>query len=197
MSSGTAIVNEWEVAFGQVADVMKLLREGNRTPASVKPALQSIISDDIVVVQPKVTMQGDVKIYHVVASFNNAAEVIEATGCPVRWGFADGNMGKVPMVVQPVNQRMRIVIPGRVVYNRELPKLLPNLVSPIAALGFGFRFPNEQTERPLATVWRDAVGRFWYVYLGVYGRQRSVRVRQFEPDDYWGDHVGFLVGVGE
>lgn len=195
MSSGNVSErNEWEVAFGQVADVMKMVREGNRTPGSISSAMQAVIGDHIITVQPKVTMDGDTKIYHVVANFANATEAVNACDCPVKWGYADGKMGEVPMVVQPVNQRMRIVIPGRVVYNRELPELLPNLVSPIAALGFGFKFPELQRNQPIATVWRDAQGGFWCVYLSVDGDQRSVGVNQRGPGDGWGDDVGFLVG---
>jgi hypothetical protein len=196
MSNGKFIntPEEKAVLFDQFSKVMEVVREGNRPAEAVSRALQAAIRDDNIVIQPKVETSGDVKIYHVIANFANATEAIEACDCPLKWGFADGRMAKVPMVVQPVNQRMRIVVPRRVVYNRELPTFLPNLVSPIAALGFGFKFPKEQVERPIGTVWRDATGRFWCVYLRVDCGQRGVSVGQVDPDGYWVGNCGFLVG---
>jgi hypothetical protein len=196
MSNGKFVCTPQEkaVLFDQFSRVMEDVREGIRPAEVVSRALQAAIGDDNIIVQPKVEMAGDVKIYHVVANFANATEAIKACDCPLTWGFADGRMAEVPMAVQPVDQRMRIVVPGRVVYTRELPELLPKLVSPIAALGFGFKFPKEQIERPIVTVWRDAVGRFWCVCLGIFGDQRDVRVDQSGPGDGWGGSCGFLVG---
>lgn len=197
MSNGTATFayteQEKAAIFDQFSKSMEIAREGQRHPKRVSDALQCIIGDDDIIVRPKVTIVGGEKVYHITGDFNTAAEVIEAGNYPVKWGYADGKIDKVPMVIWSGDVRARIVVPGRVVYNRELPKLLPNMLDPFNALRFGVKFQSEQLERPIAVVCMDASGEFWYVYLDRFDDERSVGVSQRGPDGVWGDFVGFLV----
>lgn len=187
MSSGTS----WETLFGQFSDGMKLVREGNRTPERASIVLSALISDDDIVVRPKAQMVGGEKIFHVTGNFETAKAAIDAGKYDYKYGYA-GDMSKVPMAIQPVDARVRIVVPGRVVYNRELFGLIPNLVDPFTALCFGVKFPEEQREHPLGTLWRDATGQLWYVFLYRGGSGRGVSVDQDGADSDWGEGVGFL-----
>lgn len=195
MSSGVFeySLEEKATLLDQFADVMELMRERQRPAQKISRAFQSLIADDDIIVQPKVTVVSGEKVYHITGDFNSAAEAIEAGDYPVKWGYADGKASAIPMVILPGDVRARIVVPGRVVYNRELPKLLPNMLDPFNALRFGAKFQSEQLERPLAAVWRDAAGEFWYIYLHRYGDERLVDVSEHNPDDHWRGHVGFLV----
>lgn len=194
MSSGNAQIverNQWQVTFGQFADAMDLVHEGKRTPEEAARVLGPFISGDEIVVKPRVQIVGGEKVFLITGEFNTAAEVIAPY--EIKWGYADGQADKIPMVIQPGDVRARIVNVGRVVYNRELPLLLPNLIDPFNALRFGLKFPDEQRQRPIGTVWRDATGRFWLVYLRVLDGRLSVDVGPGGPDGSWHGDVGFLV----
>ncbi|MBI3952355.1 MAG: hypothetical protein HY336_00160 [Candidatus Doudnabacteria bacterium] len=194
MSSGnsTAVArNPWETAFGQFADAMDLLREGKRSPEDAAKVLGTFISGDEIVVKPRVEIVGGEKVFLITGEFNTAADVIAPY--PVKWGYADGKADQIPMVIQPGDVRGRLVNLGRVVYNRELPKLLPNLLDPFNALRFGLKFPDEQRQRPIGTVWRDASGRFWFVCLRVFDGRPDVVVSPGGPGGDWSGGVDFLV----
>ena len=199
MSNGARFaytIEEKAVLFDQFSKAMELAREGQRPFESVSRSQQAVIMDDSIVVQPKVTTDEAGKIFHVTGEWKTAAAAFDAGDYTHRWGLAS-EPAKIPMEVRPVDQRMRAVPLGEVRTAEQIVALYPRQVSPIAALGFGARFPKEQERAPHIVVWRDALGQFWYLSLDVnFGvRGRSVSVFRVDPDN--GFSAGCCVLVGE
>lgn len=194
MSNGAPFeytIEEKAALFDQFSRAMQIAREGQRPADFVSRAQQAVIGDDMIIVKPKVEIVAGEKIFLITGEFNTALDVI--AGYPVKWGYADGKADQIPLIIQPGDVRGRLVNWGRKVYNHELPKLLPNLMDPFNTLRFGLKFPDEQRKRPIGTVWRDANGRFWYVYLGVYDGRLRVDVGPSDPGAFWYGGVDFLV----
>ncbi|KKS34203.1 MAG: hypothetical protein UU95_C0016G0035 [Parcubacteria group bacterium GW2011_GWC2_42_12] len=179
-------LDEQAALLSQFGHVMEAVNERQRPAARVSLALQAAISDDDIVVVPKVTTTPTGKVFHVTGNAQSAKEAIDALNCPVKWGLAE-TPEKIPLIIQPVDCRARFIPLGRVRTTEEIynfPKILP----PTEFFALGAKFPKEQCEAPILDVWLDAVGRFWYAILTVNGVQRDVDVRQAHPVGQWRGH---------
>jgi hypothetical protein len=185
MSSGMNVYSaeQSHILFGQVTDVMELAREGKRPFESVSRSLQAIISDDETVIVPKISVTPTGKIYHITGNSRTAVAAFEALNCPVKWGLAD-KPAKIPMILQPVDAKVRLAPLGKVMTTEEIYNL-PKIASPAQVLAFGAKFQAEQLEGPIVTVWLDALGQFWYLVLYRLDDGRDVRVGQGGLQDEW------------
>jgi len=185
MSNNVYTETEIAAVFAQFSKVMELAREGQRPAEVVSRALRAVISDDDVVVVPKVTTAPDGgKILHVTGNARSAQEAIDALDCPMKWGLAD-KPAEIPIVIQPVDCRTRLVPLGQVRTSKEILGLYPKILNPAEFFALGAKFPGEQRDNPIVDIWLDAVGRFWYAILDVGGGQRSVDVYRNHPDLKW------------
>lgn len=185
MSSGTRFdytLEDRSVLLGQISDVTKFANEQLRPAARISLALQAAIMDDDIIVVPKVTQTPTGKIFHVTSDvkIRTAADAIAATGCKVKWGLAE-TPEKIPMVIHPVDCRVRAVPLGQVRTTEEIYSFYPKIMTPAEFLAFGARFPKEQEEARHFTVWLDGTGRFWYAVLFIRGDERNVLVRGCRP----------------
>lgn len=174
--------------FAQFSKAMEITRERQRDPELVTRALQAIISDDVIVqVTPKVIASANGKILHVTGNFDSPAQALDEGGYDYRWGFAESakQIAKVPMIVQPVDRKVKMVPLGQVRKTSELFELYPKMADPMTLLTLGVRFPKEQLDEPIFVVWKDHTGQFWYAVLRRLGTKRRVLVRQFDPDGKW------------
>lgn len=188
MSSG----NVERTLLYQVGDVLNLMQEGKRRPVDVSRILQGIIADHDFTIRPKA--EAVAGVFHVVGNFTSAAAAIEAGKYPVKWGLAE-NPAKIPLIVQPVDCRVRAVRLGRRVKVKEMFGLYPRIVDPMTCFTFGARFPEEQEKATHITVWMDAKGRFLCALLFVFGGRRRVVVGPVGPEFEFGGV--FLVLVRE
>ncbi|MDP3993686.1 MAG: hypothetical protein U1C57_01360 [Candidatus Doudnabacteria bacterium] len=184
MSNGTVVESGKVVLFDQLSKVMELVREGNRTPAEVSRVLQAFISDDVISIAPKVVSTPTGKVFYVTGNFASAAEAIAAGNYDLKWGVAE-SPAEIPLIVQPVDARVRAIRLGRIVRTGELFELYPRLADPMTFLTFGVKFPEEQREAPHFTVWKDTSGQFWCAILYVRGARRGVCVARCGPGDVW------------
>jgi hypothetical protein len=180
------------VVFDQLSKFLELIREGKRSP-EVARVLQAVISDDDVTVTPKVATTARGEVFHVTANFKSAQEAIAALDCPVKLDLANYRPEEIPLVIQPVDCRVRAVPLDRVVKTSELFGLFPRPAGPLALFAFGAKFPDEQKKAHHFTVWLDGGGRFWYVVLFVCGDQRCVEVFRTGPGNEWGERYRLLV----
>ncbi len=172
---------------------MDLANEGARSFEAVSRPLQAIISDENIVVVPKVSIAPDGgRIFHVTANFASAQEAIDAGKYPRKWALAN-TPAEIPLVIQPVDSRVRAVSLGEYRRTKEIFGLYPNIMSPIAVLAFGALFPEEQRDKPIFSIWKDAVGKFWCVFLSTSDCERLVGVFQEDLDDKWDDSSRVLV----
>ena len=191
MSNGTVVAVDKNVLFDQFSRAMELVREGRRRPEQVSPVLQAIIADDVISITPKaVALAGG--IFHVTGNFGSVAEALDAGNYDVRWGLAE-NPAEIPLVVQPVDCKVRAVPLGKVVKTGELFELYPRIVGPMELFTFGVKLPEEQRKAPHFTVWLDHKGQFWFAVLHVFDRERGVDVRRNDPVDEWSGHCRVLV----
>src|SRR3989344_3004750 len=180
MSSGTRFdytAEERSVLLGQFSDVMKYAHEQLRPAARISLVLEAAISDDDVVVVPKIVQSPDGRILHVIGDpkIRTAAGAIEATGCKVKWGLAE-TPARIPMTIQPVDCRARLFELGEVRTAEQIYNLYPKILTPAEFFALGAKFPKEQEDGSIATVWLDATGRFFYAGLLVHGDGRGVYV---------------------
>ncbi len=199
MSNGAAarfVYTEQQQAalFAQFSKTMELAREGQRNPQMVSRALQSVISDDDIIVQPKVMMTTDGKTFHVVGNFNSAAEAIEAGQYRVKWGAAE-KPSDIPLIIQPVDCLVRAIPLGKLTKTEELFNLFPRIVDPMTFLTFGAKVPEEQRCSPVFTVWKDTLGQFWRAVLSVYGDGRCLGANPVSPGAEWDADCRVLVQV--
>jgi hypothetical protein len=194
MSNGTFVWTPEQTAagFAQFSKAMELVREGHRRPEIVSRALQVVIGDEDIITAPKMITTPTGKIFHVTGNFRTAEEAIASTDCKVKWGLAE-TPAKIPMIIQPVDCKVRAIELGKTMTTEEIYKTFPNIISPAEALAFGAKFQQEQTEAPHFTVWLDAAGRFFYVVLGVGSDERSVNVDGDDPGGQWGGRCRVLV----
>lgn len=192
MSSGTFTYTVEEKAglFSQFASAMEIAHEQQRPYDTVKQALQAIISDDVIVqVTPKVIASAHGgKILRVVGNFDSAVLALDAGKYIDRYGFAENakQIVKVPMIVQPVDRKVRISPPlGRYVKNTEMFGLYPKMADPMTLFTLGANFPEEQLDGPIFVVWKDHSGQFWSAILDRLGSCRLVVVGQDVPDGEW------------
>ncbi|MBI4050830.1 MAG: hypothetical protein HY396_02550 [Candidatus Doudnabacteria bacterium] len=196
MSSGVFEYTAEEKAalLDQFGDVLGLVQERKRHPRHISRALQAAIGDDEIVVVPKIIQTPTGKIFHVTSDgkIRTAADAISALNCPVKWGLAEKPV-EIPMIIQPVDCRVRVVPLGEIRTTEEVYSLYPGIVSPAEFFAFGTKFPEEQREAPIFTVWLDALGRFWEAILAVYVRERDVGVSRVRPDIEWLAYCRVLV----
>lgn len=184
--------NLYESLWKQELSVRKMVLDGERSGAEYHRILQGIIADDDFQIIPKSVANS--RVFPVVGNYTSAAAAIEAGNYPVKWGLAE-NPEKIPLIIQPVDCRVRAVPLGRVVKVREMFGLYPRMVDPMACFTFGALFAKEQENAPHITVWKDSKGRFWYADLYVYDGERDVGVREVDPEFEIGE--GCLVLVRE
>lgn len=193
MSSGTLkqrfdyTLDEQAALLSQFGHVMEAVNERQRPAARVSLALQAAISDDDIVVVPKVTMTSTGKAYHVTGNARSAKEAIDALNCPVKWGLAE-KPAEIPMIIQPVDCRVRAIPLEQVRTTEEIYGLYSKILTPAEFFAFGAKFPEEQREAPHFTIWLDANGQFWDAILGVDGGERYVSVLQYHPDGRWDEY---------
>jgi hypothetical protein len=180
--------------FAQFSKAMELVREGLRKPERVSSALQAIISDDDIIVAPKIIQAPTHKVFHVTSDpkIRSAADAINALNCPVKWGIAE-TPAKIPMIIQPVDCKVRAILLGKVMSTEEIYKLYPKIVTPAEFFAFGAKFPEEQRKAPHFTIWLDAAGRFLCAFLDVGGDRRHVRVGLDDLGGSWGERDRVLV----
>lgn len=188
MSSSTFeyTLDERAVLLDQFASVMKITQERQRPAARVSLALQAAISDDDIVVVPKVTVTPTGKVYHITGNARSAKEAVDALDCPTKWGLAE-TPEKISMIIQPVDCQARAITLGQVRTTEEIYRLYPKILTPAEFFALGAKFPEEQRQAPLFMVWLDALGRFWCAVLGVDGGQRLVGVGRICPDGKWNE----------
>jgi hypothetical protein len=179
-------LEERAALMGSFASAMKIANEQLRSAKQVSDALQAIIGDDDLILVPKVTKTPSDKIYHVTSDVNirTAVGAINALNCPVKWGLAE-TPAKIPMVIQPVDCRVRAIPLGKITTTEEVYKLYPKIVTPAEFFAFGAKFPEEQREAPIFAIWLDACGRFFYAILHVSRGERYVNVSDDHPVDKW------------
>ncbi len=201
MSNGNSIftyTQEQEAGlFAQFSKSMEIARERQRPYDTIKQSLQAIISDDVIVqVTPKVIASADGgKVLHVTGNFDSAALALEAGNYDGRYGFAESakQIAKVPMIVQPVDRKVRAVPLGQFRKNSELFELYPKMADPMTLFTLGAKFPKEQLDAPIFVVWKDHLGQFMYAVLHRGVSRRSVRVRQDHPDGGWNGYDRVLL----
>jgi hypothetical protein len=178
-------------AFERAADVTKVVRENSRMD-KVLVGLKAIVSDDDFVVVPKITVTAGEKIFHVTSDpmVRTSTDMINKLDCPVKWGAAE-NPTKIPTIIQPVDCKVRLAPLGQVMTTEQIYNL-PRIVTPAQYFAFGAKFPEEQLEGPIVTVWL-ADGRFWYAILNRCGRGRGVDVGQVRPGYEWRDRYRVLL----
>lgn len=193
MSSGMNVYSpeQFRTLFLQVKDVMDYAGEGKRSFESVARSLQAIISDDETVIVPKVTVTPTGKVYHITGNVRTAVDAFKALDCPVKWGFAE-TPAKIPMILQPVDAKVRLTPLGKVMTTEEIYNL-PRIASPAQVLAFGAKFPAEQLEDPILTVWLDALGQFWCLILSRDDGKRFVGVDRSVPRGGWDDYCRVLL----
>ena len=180
-------------AYRQLASVMGYVLGGQRSAGRVSAVLQTIISDDDIVVVPKVTAAATGKIFHITGNARSAKEAIGALNCPVKWGLAE-TPEKIPMIIQPVDCRARAIPLGQIRTTGEIYKFYPKILSPVEFFAFGAKFLDQQREAPYLSVWLDTLGRFWCAILGVHGDgRRDVVVRLDRPGGEWSEGCRVLV----
>lgn len=196
MSSGNFeyTLEEQAALLGQFADVMEAARERQRPAKKISLALSAAISDDDIVIQPKIVQTATGKVFHVTSDVNirTAADIINALGCPVKWGLAE-KPEKIPMVIQPVDCRARLVPLGKTMTAEEIYTSFPMALSPVEWGAFGVKFPDEQREDPVIGVWLDASGQFFCGILGVYDGGRYVDVSPCDPGNGFDGYCRVLV----
>jgi len=200
MGNGTFVhtTEEKAILFAQFSKSMELAREGQRPFEDVSRPLQAIISDDMVVqITPKVVQSADGgRVFHVIGDFESAESALVAGGYKYRYDYAAAKANKiveVPMIIQPVDRKVRLVPLGQIRTTRELFGLYPKIADPMTLLTLGARFPKEQLEGPIFVVWKDHSRRFWYAILSRDGFDRYVDVIQYYPDYEWGGNYRVLL----
>ena len=178
--------------YAQAASVTKIIMERQRPYKLVSQALQAVISNDDIVVVPRVKVTSKGKVFHVTGNARSAKEAIDALDCPVKWGLAE-TPEKIPLVIQPVDCRVRPVPLDKITKGWDLFTLFPRMVSPMALFAFGAKFPDEQREAPHFTLWLDSNGQFWCAFLGVGDGKRHVYVDQDHPMAQWRDKCRLLI----
>lgn len=179
-------------AFGRVNSVMDMIWSGTRLDR-VDRGLQAIVNDDDFVINPKVTVVGGEKVYHITSDSNvrSATAAIEALNCASRYGLALAP-AKIPMALQPVDCKARLVPLGKVMTTEQIYNL-PSLVSPAQYFAFGAKFQKAQMDGPIIAVWLGPGGQFWYALLDHLGGEPDVTVNQVDPDDGWDSHYRVLL----
>jgi len=175
-----------------------LINERKRPFDTVSRSLQAIIADDSVIqITPKVIADaGDGKVLHVTGDYDSAALALDAGEYNDRYGFSENakQIAKVPMIVQPVDRKVRISPPlGRYVKTSEMFGLYPKMTDPMTLFTLGAKFPKEQLDGPIFVVWKDHAGQFWCAILGGFGSRRRVNVRRVSPDGKWDDGYRVLL----
>ncbi len=183
MSNGTRFaytVEQKSVLLDQFSKAMELVRERNRRPEQVTQALQVIIGDEDIVTSPKVVKSPTGHVFHVISDpkIRSAADVINALDCPIKLGLAK-NPGDIPMVVQPVDCKVRPVPVGNMETADELFGLFPKIATPAEFFAFHARFPKERWKQPHITVWWDARGRLCSALVGTHELEEFVCI----PED--------------
>ncbi len=167
----------------QEASVKTLLAQGNRGLERYSQLLQAIIANDVISITPKAVAVAE-GIFYVTGNFQSVAEALDAGRYDVRWGLAQ-RPADIPLIVQPVDCRVRAVPLGQAVKTGELFELCPRLVDPMTLLTFGVKFPGEQCKALHFTVWLDAKGRFWYAILAIDGSRRAASVNWQDSCEEW------------
>ena len=168
----------------QFASTMEIVLERQRPVSTVSRALQALISDDDIVIVPKVAATSTGKVFHVTGNVRSGKEAIDALDCPVKWGLAE-KPAEIPMIIHPVDCMARAIPLEQVRTTEEIYKLYPKILTPAEFFAFGAKFTEEQREAPHFTVWLDANGQFCYAILYVSGDRRCVSVYQDRPDGEW------------
>ncbi len=183
-------LEEQSTLLAQYTKMGTIINERQRPFNNVSPLLQAGIRGDDIVVVPRITVGDNGKLFHVTGNARTAVEAFDALGCEVRWGYAE-TPKKIPLIPGPVDENVRAIPLSELGDIRETGKLYEaygsKIISPISVIYFGIKFPDEQRERALFTIWLDALGQFWYVILSRSGSKRSVNVSQDAPDARWGD----------
>jgi hypothetical protein len=192
---GNSIINTAEdkaTLFDQTSKVMELVREGNRSAQEVSKIMHGFIADDIIQVRPKIIAKKRSKIFHIGCNYKAAEEATDAGNYPRKWGWADGSPEKIPMVIQPVDQKTRMVPLGETRTAEDSYNLYPKAASPLSVLTFGAQFPDEQKDDPIFTVYKDSAGRFCCVVLSVSGDDRFVNAGENRPRSEFYGHCRLL-----
>jgi len=184
------------VLFDQLSRAAELVREGNRRPEELSPLLTAFIRNDAVHITPKAVLKEN-GLWHVTGNFTTVEEAITAGGYDRLWGLAD-RPAEIPMGIQPVDE-FADMVPADTLFPEgrdyvtaeEAYNSLP-MVSPIAALAYGVKFPDEQRRHPLVIIWRDGLGRLWYAVLFSDAGERGLGVRRVHPGDRFGSRDQFL-----
>jgi len=197
MSNGTQFVytpDQTVAHFDQFSKAMELTRERQRRPELVTQALQVIIGNEDIITAPKMITTPTGKLFHVTSDgkIRSAVAAINALDCPVKWGLEE-NPAQIPMIIQPVDCNARLVTLGKVTTTEEVYRLYPKIVTPGELFAFGAKFPNEQLQGPIFTVWLDASGQFFYAILDVDGGKRNMGVLDDHPGDEWSGDCRALV----
>ncbi|GEM_PF-1267618 len=180
MSNGAHVYTSEDDAalFAQFSKSMELVRERQRDKHFVSKQLQPIIDPNILAAQ---TPEG---WHHITSNFSSAAEAIDATKCPLRWGFAE-KPAEIPMICQPVDCRVKPVQLDQRMTSTEVYAKYTKMADPNKLFTFGARVQDFQRKQLVFTLWKFNE-RLWCACLLVVGGQRDVNVFPDGPDGVWG-----------
>jgi hypothetical protein len=175
-------LEERSLLLGKVSDVAKFAHEQLRPADRLSLALDAAISDDDIIVVPKVVQSPNGQIFHVTSGSNirTGADAINALDCKVKWGLAE-TPNKIPIILQPVDETVRAVPLGKVMTAEEICFSFPKSTTPAGWAAFGAKFPEEQRKAPHIVIWLDASGQFFYGYLDICDDERIVDVYPCRP----------------
>lgn len=121
--------------------------------------------------------------HHINSNFTSAVEAIDATECPVRWGFAK-NPAEIPMICQPVDHLVKPTPLNRRMTSPEVYAQYAKMADPNKLFTFGARVQAFQLNQLVFTLWMFN-GQLWFASLGTFGEQRDVLVDPVHPDVVW------------
>lgn len=121
------------------------------------------------------------------------------------WKYIGLSPENIPLVgTGQVEQEVREVHFGKIMYNRDLPNALKErgkelgfangfkFADPLTILRYACALPDQQRKYPIAILFTDANGQLWCLYLYGHGGRRSLDVNRSYPGDDWFEHVRFL-----
>ncbi len=182
--------------FAQFSKAMEIVRERQRPYETVKQSLQAIISDCEIQIKPKILAGADGdNVFHVTGNFGSASLALDAGKYDARYGYAESAraIAKVPMIVQPVDCKVRAVPLGQFRKNAEIFGLYPKIAGPMTLFTLGVKFPEKQFGGSIFVIWKDHKGQFWYAFLGGTRGWRSVNVCLEDPNQGWASHDHVLL----
>lgn len=123
------------------------------------------------------------EIFHVTSDLEiwSTEDAVNALNCPIRRGLAN-TPKEIPMVVWPVDCKVRAITLRRIMTMAEVYSLYPNIVTPAELFAFGAKFPKEQQNGMIFTVGLD-LDLLFGVFLDFYAGARTVCVVELHPRD--------------